>query len=278
MSGYKFDYEKKVWGGEILRLSPIHFRASRLFWALKEIPNKKGKLLDVGCGVGDFVESFNYYRPGMDISAIDISKKAIVLAKKRKVRADFKAGDAQKLPFANNTFDVVTCFDLIEHVRYPKKVLKEIRRVLKPGGIFHTFIPTEKNLLSIEGLFIKLGWKGKEIYGGHPHHFSKRQVISWLEEAGFKVNKVRWGEHFVNQIIEVLYFSWLYIRGKNTKITVEGYLATSKSNIVIGIAKLIKSALATLSFIETIALFWFPGLGVHVTCSKIEANRKRKDG
>lgn len=268
MSGYKFDYEKKVWGGETLRLSPVHFRASRLFWALREISNKKGKLLDVGCGVGDFAESFKHYRPGLEIHATDISSNAIAKAKKRKLKVIFKVADAQKLSFKNETFDVVTCFDLIEHVCYPKKVIGEIYRVLKPGGLFHAFIPTEKNLLSVEGLFIKLGWKGKEIYGGHPHHFSKKQVLSLLEKTGFKVEKVRWGEHLINQIIEVLYFSALSIRGKNVERTVEGYLASAESSRFIGFAKILKSTIATLSFIETILLFWFPGLGVHVTCIK----------
>ena len=73
MSGYKFDYEKKVWGGEMLRLSPIYLRASRLFFALKDIKNENGKLLDIGCGAGDFIEAFSYYLPKYELIGIDIS-------------------------------------------------------------------------------------------------------------------------------------------------------------------------------------------------------------
>lgn len=56
MGGYKFDYETKVWGGDVIRLSPVYFRASRLCWALKALKKVKesGKVLDVGCGEGDF--------------------------------------------------------------------------------------------------------------------------------------------------------------------------------------------------------------------------------
>ena len=47
MLGYKFDYEKKVWGGDIILLRPIYFRASRLKYALKELAKVKGKILDI---------------------------------------------------------------------------------------------------------------------------------------------------------------------------------------------------------------------------------------
>lgn len=268
MSGYKFDYEEKVWGGAKLRMSPIYFRASRLYWALKEIPDKNGKLLDIGCGVGDFIESFNYYRPGMKISAVDISKKAISLAKERKIKAEFKVANAQKLPFKNNSFDVVTCFDLIEHVQYPTKAIKEIFRVLKPGGIFHALIPTEAEMISIQGPLIRLGWKGKEIYGGHPHHFSKKQVVGWMEKAGFEIKKIRWEEHFTKQILEIFYFSWLSLRGKNVKNTVEGYLSTAKLIPEVRLLRFCKNILAAVSYYEARLLFWFPGLGIHITCRK----------
>lgn len=269
MSGYKFNYEEKVWGGEKLRLSPFFFRASRLFYALKALKNvKKGKLLDIGCGVGDFADAFSFYRKDLKLYAIDISSKAIKLAKKRNAKVQFKVADAQKLPYPDNYFDVVTVFDLIEHVQHPTKVIKEVYRVLKPGGIFHTFIPTESEMLSLEGPLIKLGWKAKEIYGGHPHHFSRREVLGWIENENFKILKVRWGEHFVNQIIEIVYFTFLSIRGKNAKSSVEGFLALSKQTFFIRLLKFLKSIIASLSFVETMSLFWFPGLGVHITCRK----------
>ena len=269
MSGYKFDYEKKVWGGEKLRINPFHFRASRLYFAVKELREKKGKLLDVGCGAGDFPEAFNYYLPSFKISAIDISKKAIEKAKQRDIKANFIVASAEELPFKDNCFNVVTCFDVLEHVKSPEKMLGEMQRVLKSGGTLQSFVPTEDNIFSPEGLLIKLGWKAKEIYGGHPQHYSYGQVKEMFKKNGFEIKKIRWGEHFTNQIIEIIYFSFLSLRKKNTNYTVEGYLESSKPTLFIIMAKVVKYFFASLSYVEARLLFWLPGgLGVHITCIK----------
>jgi len=268
VAGYKFDYEKKVWGGDIIRVKPIYFRASRLKYALEELKKVKGKILDLGCGVGDFSEAIKFYRPDLEISAVDISANAIALAKRRGLKVKFCVADAHNLPYGVNYFDAVVCFDLIEHVKSPKKVLAEINRVLKPGGLFHTFIPTEGNVFSLEGALIALGWKAKEKYGAHPHHFPPGQVKTWIKKAGFTITKTRWGEHLVSQIIEIIYFSLLEIRGRNTTSSVEGYLARSKDRPLSKMLIIIRNILASMSYYETTCLWWWPGLGFHATCEK----------
>lgn len=268
MSGYKFDYEEKVWGGETLRLSPIHFRALRLKYALESLKSVRGKVLDVGCGAGDFCEAINFYRPDLQVSGVDISKRAIDTAKKRVKKAVFQVSNAEKLPFEDKYFDAVTCFDLIEHVEFPKKVVAEISRVLKPKGIFHSHIPIEKNLLSVEGILTQLGWKGKEIYGGHPHHFTLKEVKEMLEKEGFKIIKYRFGDHLFHQLLEIGYFSALSFRGKNVGHTVEGYLGLAKPTPKIRFLRIIKNILAIISFSESKIFWWFPGIGLHITAKK----------
>lgn len=270
MAGYKFDYEDKVWGGEKLRLSPIHFRAARLGYALEALKNVKGKVLDVGCGAGDFCEAITFYRPDLELFGIDISEKAIAVAKKRVPLAKFKVSDAQKIPFANNSFDAVLCFDLIEHVEFPQKVLGEINRVLKSKGTFHSHIPVEGNVYTLEGFLTKMGWKGKEIYGGHPHHFTQKEVKGMLKNENFKTIKSRFGDHFFHQLLEIGYFSALSIRGKNVGHTVEGFLGSAKPTLKVKSLKLIKNIFATISNSESRIFWWFPGIGVHVSCIKNE--------
>jgi len=274
MAGYKFDYETKLWGGEVLRLMPSHFRASRLYYALQALSHTKGKVLDTGCGLGDFSEAIKHYYPHLDIYAIDISKKAVSRARKRVPAVSFAVADVQALPFKDNYFDAVVCFDLIEHVRYPQKALREIARVLKPGGVFHLFIPTEGNVFTPEGLLIRLGWKGKELYGGHPHSFTPNGAKDMVDKAGFTIVKSRWGDHFIHQALEILHFTTLLLRRKNISTTVEGLLSTSGSNPAIYPLKLVKNFLATLSYYETRALYWLPALGLHLTLTRNETSPK----
>ncbi len=274
MAGYKFDYEDKIWGGEKLRLSPVHFRAARLDYALDALKDVKGKVLDVGCGVGDFCEAIKFYRPDLDLFGIDISKKAIAVAKKRIPLAKFTASDAQKIPFGKNFFDAVLCFDLIEHVEFPQKVLNEIHRVLKPNGIFHSHIPIEGNVFSLEGLLTKLGWKGKEIYGGHPHHFTLKEAKEMLKKENFKVVRSRFGDHLFHQLLEIGYFSALSFRGKNVGYTVEGFLGMTKPTLRIKFLKIVKNIFAMISYSESKIFYWYPGIGMHVTLLKENENKK----
>jgi len=268
VAGYKFDYEKKVAGGDIIRVKPYYFRASRLYWALRTIKSHRGKLLDVGCGAGDFLEAFSFYRKDLSLTGIDLSKKSVGLAKKRNIRAKFLVADAHKLPFKDHSFDIVTCFDMIEHVKNPELVLSEIGRVLKPPGVFHSFIPTEKNIFSFEGFLIKLGWKGKEIYAGHPQHFSFEQIKKMLGKNGFKIINIAWGDHFIHQFAETVYFTLLSKRRKIYNRTVEGYLHLAEPSIINLALKLITRSVAAVSYFENRLLWWFPGLGVNITCKK----------
>lgn len=267
MAGYLFNYEDKVWGGEILRLNPFHFRALRLKYLLNALKDTKGKLLDVGCATGDFLEAIKYYRPDLEIYGVDISKKAVNIANKRVKGASFKVANGEKLPYRDNFFDAVICFDVLEHLEYPEIGIKEANRVLKKGGIYQIFIPTEGNLSNLEGILIKLGWKAKEKYGAHPTHFTSSKVKQMLRNGKFKIAKKRWGDHLFHQLLEISYFTFLSLRGKNLGQSVEGYLSTDKG-LKIKILRIIKYGLATVSYFES-SVFWFiPGVGIHITSTK----------
>ena len=101
----------------------------------------KGKLLDVGCGIGNFCRFIKAHSPFMEVHGIDKSPKAIEVSKKLADNIDFKVGNAMKLPYEDGTFDRVVTNDMVEHVRKPIEVLKEMKRVLKPGGKIYITIP-----------------------------------------------------------------------------------------------------------------------------------------
>jgi ubiquinone/menaquinone biosynthesis C-methylase UbiE len=95
------------------------------------------KVLDVGCGNG-YVLS-RYAGAGANVYGVDITGTAIELTKRRfeflHLEGDFRVADAEHLPFADQTFDCVTCMGVLHHVPDTERSVAEIRRVLKPGGL-----------------------------------------------------------------------------------------------------------------------------------------------
>lgn len=90
------------------------------------------RVLDVGCGSGTVAE-FLQKKVNIKITGVDVSEVAIQEAKKRGI--DARVIDAEgKLPFQDNSFDVVLWGDNIEHLFNPMKTLKDIHKVLKTGG------------------------------------------------------------------------------------------------------------------------------------------------
>jgi ubiquinone biosynthesis O-methyltransferase len=96
------------------------------------------RVLDVGCGGGFMAEELA--RQGAAVSAVDPSQAAIVSAKAHSEASGltirYLVGRGESLPFADREFDVVVCVDVLEHVRDLGLVIAEIRRVLRPGGLF----------------------------------------------------------------------------------------------------------------------------------------------
>ncbi|MDO8564523.1 MAG: class I SAM-dependent methyltransferase, partial [bacterium] len=104
------------------------------FVPYKELVGKK--VLDIGCGTGWSTEQFA--RMGAEVSAIDLTPKAIELTKKRfalyHLQADIRVGDAEQLPFQDGTFDYVFVWGVLMHTPDTEQAIREIYRVLKPGG------------------------------------------------------------------------------------------------------------------------------------------------
>ena len=95
-----------------------------------------GHLLEVGCGAG--WESVAWAQAGMNVSAVDLSKGALQLARKNfdyhELQADLREGNAEKLPFEENSFDIVASFGVLHQTESTQRAISEVWRVLKPGG------------------------------------------------------------------------------------------------------------------------------------------------
>lgn len=145
------------------------------------------KTLDLGCGVGTF--AFHMAKAGVDAYGIDYSEESIKMAEKLcekfKVKPHFISADIVKgLPYDDNYFDRIACVDFIEHITDEDKVrvVKEMKRVLKPDGLAVIYTPNK--IREDIGEF-----KGR-IFGGfkeNPLHFgliTRRNFEKILEGEG----------------------------------------------------------------------------------------------
>jgi ubiquinone/menaquinone biosynthesis C-methylase UbiE len=112
----------------------------RIILPLLDIP-KSGHVLDVGCGYGGLSFLLAQARPDLQITGVDLETSALESAVKSAmqenlVNVKFESGDAHQLKFKDYQFDAVVCQTLLTHVRDAEAVVREMARVLKPGGVF----------------------------------------------------------------------------------------------------------------------------------------------
>ena len=167
------NYDKMLFKGK----KPFHY----FFWRrkLKKL-NINGSLLDIGCGKSFFLE---YMAKFYSTMGTDVSKYAVLESKKILDEVPLCVADATSLCFKREIFDIVTAFDIIEHLNNPKQMFDECNFILKLNGLL---VLTTPNTNSV-GLIIKQDeWFGYR----DSTHVSLLSPSEWtvlLEESGFQV-------------------------------------------------------------------------------------------
>lgn len=153
----------------------------------------KGKILDLGCGTGLFLKA--YERKGGNGIGLDLSQGMVRRAKKRCSSSDFAIGNAELLPFRDESFDAVCSLLAFSYVRKPADLLSESFRVLRPGGSL-AICTLGKNLLT-SGLpaiytmaeVMKVRRIGMGSFG--ERYYGERDMLALLEDAGFTNIQIR---------------------------------------------------------------------------------------
>lgn len=148
--------------------------------ALQQItgPPQGRRLLDVGAYIGVFVEVAR--KAGWQARGVEPSHWAVQVARKSGVPLDL--GTLETLDAPDGSFDVVTMWDVIEHVTDPAGELGRAYRLLKPGGVIavHT--------MDVESLFARLmGERWPWLMDMHVHYFSRRTLAQMLQKQGFEI-------------------------------------------------------------------------------------------
>jgi glycosyltransferase involved in cell wall biosynthesis/2-polyprenyl-3-methyl-5-hydroxy-6-metoxy-1,4-benzoquinol methylase len=138
-----------------------------------------GRLLEVGCGDGDFLELAE--AAGWDVTGIEFSPAATERARGRLKKGRVHCGELVEASLAADQFDLCVVSDVLEHVRSPLGFLREIHRLLKPGGIL--FVTTH----SVESWSSRsLRQHGLEFKAGYQTYFDDQTLQTALFKSGFR--------------------------------------------------------------------------------------------
>jgi 2-polyprenyl-3-methyl-5-hydroxy-6-metoxy-1,4-benzoquinol methylase len=174
-SHYTEDYHKAI------VLAGEGSAASRWKDQVKLISEYKpgGAILDIGCSSGGFLSTMK--GPAWELYGIEMEESTAERARATTGARVF-VGDAVQAPFLPGSFDVITCFDVLEHVYSPRQFLTKALEWLKPGGIFYAMMP---NIDSWEARLFGGHWFGLEL-PRHITHFSPRSLRHLMTELGFE--------------------------------------------------------------------------------------------
>lgn len=201
-----YNNEKRYsWSFQTLKgyYRPLDLRRLDLILAeIQDLPKQMGEVLDLGCGAGLMVKAIT--RKGYKVTGCDISKT--LLERVDKEGLDFKlvyANAAKKLPFKDNSFDLVTCSEVLEHIPANEITIREIERVLKKNGMVIITVPNLFCYDSLEGRFrlmtkiinlINLFRKKPLFQNGfstHVHKHDQKQWMGLIETGDLKVRRTK---------------------------------------------------------------------------------------
>lgn len=131
------------------------------------------RILDVGCGTGANLEMLAQFG---EAEGVDVSDDALEFCRAKNLKAH--KGLAEQLPFEDESFDLVTALDVVEHLDDDVSGLKEMNRVLKSGGKTLIFVPA----------FMWL-WGVQDDISNHRIRYTKKQIVERLEKAGFEIER-----------------------------------------------------------------------------------------
>lgn len=196
-------FYERYWGqqpafkGEGIAELPPEWNEENLERILKFCSDKiQGRVLDVGCGDGFFTAQILQRFNLKNVYGLDISSKAVDLARLKHPEINFQQSALNHIPEETNSIDSITMIEVIEHLVDIEGTLKELFRVMKPGGIL-LIATTDFNWL--KQVIIAIFFFEKYFYPTNPHirFFKKSTLADILSKNGFSIIKYAWNGDYL---------------------------------------------------------------------------------
>lgn len=155
-----------------------------------------GRVLEVGCGKGEFLVESRL--AGFDVYGLEYSADAAAAANRRLEQERVQVGQVGTTPLDDCTFDAIAFFDVIEHVRDPLEFMRRIARALKPGGVVLLTTPVVD---SLSARIMRRHWMEYKVE--HLFYFTQRSLRKLFDDAGLDPVDAR-------PNIKVLSFDYIY--------------------------------------------------------------------
>ncbi|MEE8331426.1 MAG: bifunctional 2-polyprenyl-6-hydroxyphenol methylase/3-demethylubiquinol 3-O-methyltransferase UbiG [Acidimicrobiia bacterium] len=149
-------------------------------------------VLDIGCGGGLLAEAIADL--GFPVTGIDRSQASVAAGHDRARNVRYVVGDAGRLPFADDSFDVVTAMEVLEHVADPAAVVAEAGRILKPGGLFFFAGPNRTRLSRLVVIDLAQRWRWSAVLPEDLHEWHRfiapAELTTLASAAGISIDEV----------------------------------------------------------------------------------------
>jgi SAM-dependent methyltransferase len=154
--------------------------ASMLRLVRQHWPAAPGRVLDVGAGDGTFLD--HMARAGWKTEGTELSEDSARVAAERATGSRIHVGAFEDLELQSSTYDLVTLWDVLEHLYRPLEALRKARTLLRPGGVLLVSVP---NYQALEAQLMGRRWPHLDV-PRHLHHFTPPVLSRMLAAAGFQ--------------------------------------------------------------------------------------------
>lgn len=177
----RFDYDDYYHQNNLVAPDFINFRLDEIVSSFESF-RLNNRFLDVGCGAGNLLAAAA--RVNWQIEGVEVSKSSVEFLQKQKIQVFH--GELFAANFQENSFDVVAAVEILEHISEPAKFLKEVFRILRPGGLFFATTP---HGAGASAKLLAANWTCVAP-PEHLHLFSFKGMKYLLKEAGFEQAEV----------------------------------------------------------------------------------------